>query len=298
MPGSTGSGAAERSNALVVTDDRVRALIHAQLPELTDEPIARLRSSGTVNAIYRVGDHVGRFPLMRTWGDPVAEAEVLRTVGPQVTARVPEVYHVGAPDEDYDSPWLLCDWIVGDPAVPGRGELALADDLATVLEDLAAIDPTGVRPSYRVSLASHDAATRDGLAQAADLIDSAALEQLWEICLAAPAWADAPRWVHSDLLWGNLLVTDDRLVAILDWEAAGVGDPAVDLMAAWSVLTPEARTHLRARLGVDDAMWLRGRGWALAQAAIALPYYRESNPPVASHSVHVLRALVADEHAN
>ena len=34
----------------------------------------------------------------------------------------------------------------------------------------------------------------------------------------------------------------------------------------------------RAVLGVDDAMWARGRGHALSQALIFIPYYLHTNP--------------------
>lgn len=84
-------------------------------------------------------------------------------------------------------------------------------------------------------------------------------------------------WLHGDLLPGNLLVVDGRLSAVIDWGGLGVGDPACDLQPAWNVFTGESRAVYRAELEVDDASWLRGRGWALLQAVIALPYYWETN---------------------
>lgn len=48
--------------------------------------------------------------------------------------------------------------------------------------------------------------------------------------LAALPWPTARRvLVHGDLWSGNLLWRDDRLVAMLDWEDAAVGDPLSDL---------------------------------------------------------------------
>ena len=34
-------------------------------------------------------------------------------------------------------------------------------------------------------------------------------------------------------------------------------------------------------MAVDDAAWTRGRGWALWQAIVALPYYVETNKVMA-----------------
>ena len=36
------------------------------------------------------------------------------------------------------------------------------------------------------------------------------------------------RILHGDLRIGNLIVAEDGLAAILDWECAHVGDPALD----------------------------------------------------------------------
>ncbi|WP_420903213.1 phosphotransferase, partial [Streptomyces antimycoticus] len=36
----------------------------------------------------------------------------------------------------------------------------------------------------------------------------------WEQAPAAPGWEGPPVWVHSDLMPGNLLVADGRLVGL------------------------------------------------------------------------------------
>jgi len=52
----------------------------------------------------------------------------------------------------------------------------------------------------------------------------------------------------------------------------GRGRPACDVMTAWTFLSAENREVFRAAVGVDDATWARGRGWALSFGLIALPY--------------------------
>ena len=99
-------------------------------------------------------------------------------------------------------------------------------------------------------------------------------------------------WLHADLMPGNLLVRDGRLAAVIDLGAVNVGDPAVDLMPAWNLLTDRSRQAFRAGLGVDEHTWERGRGWALAQAIGALPYYRQSNPVMAHTARRTLAAVL------
>jgi aminoglycoside phosphotransferase (APT) family kinase protein len=103
--------------------------------------------------------------------------------------------------------------------------------------------------------------------------------------------------VHGDLLPGNLLVVGGRLSAIIDWGGLHVGDPACDLQPAWNVFAGESRERFRDALQVDDASWLRGRGWALYQAVSALPYYWHSNPGMIRQAAHALEQVLADSAA-
>jgi aminoglycoside phosphotransferase (APT) family kinase protein len=91
-----------------------------------------------------------------------------------------------------------------------------------------------------------------------------------------------------------VLVADGRLSAIIDFGAVGVGDPACDLIAAWSLFAGEARDIFRAALQADDGTWLRGRGWALSVALIALPYYRDTNPVFAALAANMIDEVLAD----
>lgn len=65
-------------------------------------------------------------------------------------------------------------------------------------------------------------------------------------------------------------------------------------MVAWNVLPADARDTFRQAVGLDDATWLRGRGWALSQALIALPYHRETNPGMSAAARHALRQVLVD----
>ena len=103
--------------------------------------------------------------------------------------------------------------------------------------------------------------------------------------------------MHGDLLPGNLLVVDGRLSAVIDFGGLQVGDPACDLQPAWNLFAGSSRCRYRAELDVDDASWLRGRGWALVQAVMALPYYWDTNPGMVRQASHALAEVLSDGRA-
>jgi hypothetical protein len=47
-------------------------------------------------------------------------------------------------------------------------------------------------------------------------------------------------------------------------------------------------------LGVDDATWARGRGHALSQAAIFIPYYLTTNPEGVANARRAIEQVLAD----
>ena len=67
----------------------------------------------------------------------------------------------------------------------------------------------------------------------------------------ATSWDREPVWFHGDVAVGNLLVRDGRLAAVLDFGSSGVGDPACDMVIAWTFLSGPSRDRFRAELGVD-----------------------------------------------
>jgi len=173
-----------------------------------------------------------------------------------------------------------------------------ATDLARFVIALQRINPTGGPPAGRgVSLALRDAAMRAATAAVHGMLDTDAVTAAWEVALGAPEWDRSPVWVHGDLLPGNLLVERGRLSAVIDFGGLGVGDPACDLMIAWSLFSGESREVFRAALGVDDATWARGRGHALSQAIIFIPYYLDTNPAGVRSARRVVDEVLA-EHKN
>ncbi|WP_255683057.1 aminoglycoside phosphotransferase family protein [Actinokineospora sp. PR83] len=165
----------------------------------------------------------------------------------------------------------------------------LARGLAGFVAALRAVDPAGGPESGRgQALVTRDEPTRAALARLGGEVDVARAARVWVDCLAVGPGDAAPAWCHGDLSPGNVLVRDGRLRAVIDFGGVGVGDPTVDLVVAWNLLSPAGREVFRAELEVDDATWERGRGWALSIALIQLPYYRTSNPALAANARHTI----------
>ncbi|MGV9284901.1 aminoglycoside phosphotransferase family protein [Streptomyces sp. NPDC003730] len=285
-------------------DDRlVRRLVDGQFPHWSGLPVERFPSGGTVNAMYRLGETmVVRLPLVRGGvADVTTEREWLPRLAPLLPTAVPEVLGSGAPAEGYPWPWSVYRWLPGE--LPEAGALtdpeSLAADLAAFVAAMRSVALPDPPNAYRGGpLATLDEPTRAALAALRELpeegADCDALTEVWQDALGAPAWDGQARWLHADLMPGNLLLSGGRLAGVIDFGCMGVGDPACDLFPAWNLLPPGARETFREALGVDGATWRRGRGRTLSQALIALPYYRESNPAMAGNARHVIRSVLTE----
>lgn len=211
-------------------------------------------------------------------------------------APVPQPLALGEPGEGYPGPWTAYRWVPGETASSARvgGSDAFARDLAGFVTALRGMDTAGRAWDGRGRggpLPARDEGVRRALAESAHLADTARIAGIWARCRDTPRQDAADVWLHADLMPGNLLARDGRLAGVIDLEDARVGDPAVDLMPAWNLMTPGARETYRRALAVDDATWERGRGWAIVQAIAALPYYAGTNPVMADTARRTLRAV-------
>lgn len=283
----------------------VRRLLATEFPQWADLPIEPVQSAGTDNAIYRLGDDMA----VRLPRHPAATAQVekerrwLPILAPLLPLAIPVPLAKGMPAEGYPWHWSVCRWLKGETwsvdriADPRRA----ARDLAHFVTALRSIDATGgpepVPAERGTSLADRDATVREAIAALDGRVDIGAVTAAWETSLEALVWDGPPVWFHGDLLPGNLLVAGGRLTAVIDFGAIAVGDPSCDLMPAWMLFSGESRTLYRMALSADEASWVRGRGWALSVALIALPYYWDTNPAFADLARHTINEVLA-EHKN
>jgi len=283
----------------------VRRLLADQFPQWADLPIEPVESSGTDNAIYRLGEHMAaRLPRVPGGTDTIdKEQRWLPELAPLLPVAISQPLAKGSPGPGYPWPWSVHRWLHGESVNVDRmaDPVGLAHDLGGFVTALRQIDTAGGPVagqdggSRGEPLARRDAATREAIAQLDGVIDGPAVTAAWDAALRVPAWRLPGVWIHGDLLSGNVLVdARGRLSAVIDFGCMAVGDPACDVMAAWTLFDAAGRSAFRSAVAVDGDTWARGRGWALSFALIALPYYMHTNPVFVRDARHVIREVLAD----
>jgi aminoglycoside phosphotransferase (APT) family kinase protein len=276
----------------------VRRLLAEQFPHWASLPLDPVAESGTVNALYRLGEElVVRIPRNRPtlWSDLDDEFTWLPRLAPRVPVRVPVPVARGRPTAEYPHAWGIFEWLPGENPTPGEVPESLAGELAAFIGRLHALDLPGGPVSVRGSgLARMDEFARANLKALEGELDTDTAEALWDEALNVAPWPHAQVWIHGDVMPGNLLLAAGRLSAVIDWGASGMGDPAVDLMVAWNVLDARSRAIFREAAGYDDDTWARGRGWALAIGLGGIPYYRETFPEFAADARRTVEEVLAE----
>lgn len=296
------SGTRMHVGEIAITRALVRELVSEQFPEWAGLPVERVASPGTDNAVFRLdGKYSLRFPRIAGAADQVLLEDVwLPRLAPNLPCEVPVPLAVGEPGRSYPWRWSVHEWIDGasiidEPSTSAASMLRLGEDLASFVCALqAASAPDAPQSGRGTPLRDRYKDVETIFPSLGELVDLAQLETAWRRAMRAPDWHRAPVLVHGDLLPGNVLMREDRLAAIIDFAAFGLGDPACDYMMAWATLDANGRQRFRQRSGVDDATWERARGHAIGQAAQFIPYYRESNSQGVERALRSLRAAVAD----
>ena len=276
----------------------VRRLVDRSFPEYADLGLAPLATSGSSNAMFRLGDEL-LVRLPRQPGGSVSiekEATWLPRMAAALSVAVPEMVGVGAAGPDYSETWSVTRWIDGQPpSVPwssstGCSSHKLALDLAEVVRELGALEvPCGAEDDpalqwYRGgTLSEIDDDFREWIDDCRSLagldLDLDRALAVWDLALASEADRESSTgWYHGDLFAENLLVRDGRLAAVLDFGGLGVGDKTVDLAVAWEVLDAPGREVFFDALDADEGARLRSMGWALAIAMMTFPHYWHTLP--------------------
>jgi aminoglycoside phosphotransferase (APT) family kinase protein len=250
----------------------VRRLISAQFPEWADLQVTPVASSGWDNRTFHLGEHMTvRLPSRAEYAPQVEkEHHWLPKLAPQLPLLIPTPVAMGKPGEGYPWQWSIYRWLDGQTASIARitDLCQFATTLGEFLSALQRCDTTdgpmaGPQNFYRGgALATYEAETRQAIATIENKNDADAITAVWNAALGS-TWQGAPVWVHGDIAFGNLLVENDQLVAVIDFGQLGIGDPACDLAITWTLFKGESRNAFRAALPLDSATWARARGWTL-----------------------------------
>lgn len=287
---------------LSIDADLVRRLIATQFPQWRHLPVSPVASGGWDNRTFHLGDEMTvRLPSAAAYALQVEkEHRWLPRLAPFLPLPIPAPLVMGEPAEGYPWHWSVYRWIEGETAK--TAEIADIRQFAVALADflvaLRRIDPTGgPAPGQHNffrggALMVYDSEARQAITALRGRIDTQAATIVWEAALAA-TWHAPPVWFHGDVAWGNLLVENGRLSAIIDFGTSGVGDPSCDLAIAWTFFEGESREAFRAAIDVDEATWARGRGWTLWKALITVAGH-DANQAELERSRRVIDEVVAD----
>jgi aminoglycoside phosphotransferase (APT) family kinase protein len=102
----------------------------------------------------------------------------------------------------------------------------------------------------------------------------------------------APIWIHGDFAIGNILMDGGKLSAVIDFGGAAVGDPACDLVIAWTYLSGKAREIFISEMNMDPDILLCARAWALWKATFELCQIVDKNSPEALIQKRIIEDVI------
>ncbi|MFT7245955.1 MAG: aminoglycoside phosphotransferase (APT) family kinase protein [Candidatus Azotimanducaceae bacterium] len=261
------------NDAVQIDVPLVIRLITSQFPQWAHLPISPVKQSGWDNRMFHLGAEMSvRLPSGKHYASAVTKEQTwLPRLAPDLPRSIPKPLGQGEPSEDYPWQWSVYRWLQGDVVtkdnVQDLGRFAF--DLAGFLRALQAIDTTGgpTRKLRGGSLELWRGQAEQAIDALSGQIDNKAATEIWTQALEAPFEAQDV-WYHGDMT------------------------------IAWTFLEPASRQMFRERLAVSDAIWHRGRGWALWKAMIVLAKIIETNAIEAASSQYAVDQVIADYKLN
>lgn len=274
----------------VITKSLAETLIAEQFPEYAHLPIKSVDMQGHDNRTYRLGSKLLiRMPTNECYALKVPkEQALLPKLAPYLTISIPVPIKMGSPSRDYPYPFSIYKWLEGTSVnlltLDDDCLKQLAFDLAKFLKELQSITCVdGPSPGQHNwwrgdHISVYDQGAREQIGKTSNLIDSKKALRLWEHA-SKTRWLNKPVWIHGDFAIGNMLLKDGKLSAIIDFGGMGLGDPACDLVIAWTFLKTKARDIFIREIALDDDTWLRAKAWALWKATFELCEIADQNAP-------------------
>lgn len=276
-------------------------LIAEQFPEFTHLPITAVKKQGHDNRMYRLGDNMLiRIPTNDTYALAVEkEQKFLPKLAPHLTVKIPIPIKLGSPSAVFPFPFSIYEWLDSKPLdqapLDHKDMCNLAMELAQFLKELQSINTMdgplpGQHNWWRGSHHSiYDEDTKKQIGQLSGIIDTSKSITLWEQACKTK-WKKQPVWVHGDFSISNILVQASKLSAVIDFGCVGIGDPACDLVIAWTFFDGIARKIFIHEMELDHNTWLRAKAWALWKSTFELCRLEDK----ASHKAAAIRKVIED----
>lgn len=290
-------------NEIIIDAKLVKNLIDEQFPQWSQLPMRAVKVSGWDNRTFHLGDEMlVRMPSSEDYAWQVEkEQKWLPKLAPHLPLKIPVPLAMGMPSQDYPWNWSIYRWLPGETAAidPINNLENFAKQLAEFLNTLRRIDTAGgpvagFHSFYRGgSLKMYDQETRRAIETLKNKIDTKLATTIWETALQSE-WQNAPAWVHGDMSAGNLLVQHGQLSAVIDFGQLAVGDPACDLVVAWTLFKNESRMIFRNTINLDKSTWERACGWVLWKNLIVLAKISNPNNTESKKANEIIKDIFTD----
>ena len=287
--------------SIVPTLDLARKLIEEQFPEYASLLVVDVEKQGHDNRTYRLGEHMLiRMPTTAHYAFKVPkEQELLPQLAKRLSVSIPVPIKMAKPSADFPYPFSIYKWLPGKSinllTLTDQEKEQLAFDLAKFLKELQAImDVKGPEPGQHNwwrgdHVGVYDKGAREQIAELSDVIDVTRALALWDKACAT-RWNKRPVWIHGDFAIGNILMEGGKLSAVIDFGGPAIGDPACDLVIAWTYLSGKARKIFTSKMEMDPDTWLRARAWALWKATFELCQISDKN----SSEAKIQKIIIAE----
>ena len=290
-------------NTVNITLELAHKLIAENFPEFSHLPMTDIEKQGHDNRTYRLGrDMLIRIPSTESYALKVPkEQELLPQLAKYLSISIPAPIQMGKPSADYPYHFSIYKWLPGKSInlleISEQEKEQLAFDLAKFLKELQAIyfvegPAPGLHNWWRGDHVSvYDKGAHEQIAELSYIIDTNDAINLWgKAC--ATKWDKLPVWIHGDLAIGNILMDRGKLSAIIDFGGTAAGDPACDLVIAWTYLSKNAREIFIGEMNLDQDTWLRARAWALWKASFELCRIADKASPEARLQKQIINEVV------
>lgn len=238
--------------------NKYKKIITNQFPEYNNLEIKEVEKQGHDNFTFRLGDSlVARFPQKEKYDAAIAkDFELLKHINQYIKKyKIPIPINLGKPSKEYSYHFLISQYINGSTVTH---EII---DLNEILLELHSVPPINITPSrtnfYRGAHPNiYKQQTLELLKKYNLSVNHNQLNKYY-----SSSWNNPPVLVHGDLMPSNIIIKNNKINGIIDWECSTFGDPACDLIIYWlhnNIVKPN----------VDEETYYRGAIWALWKALV------------------------------
>jgi len=192
--------------------------------------------SGFSSRIFRSADLCVRQPRSAAAAHRhEIEARLLGAIGDDLTVEVPITLRRLPPSTQFPFGAHLMRWLDGQEVDASVAPNSVGD-FVRGLHSISLGPVEGLLPDFGQWCLRQRRLEAAGLSGLEGRVERGLLAGIRDLMVRLGAGLEAgsrPCLVHGDLWYGNLLMRQDRLSGVLDWEFAAIGDPLVDYAALW-----------------------------------------------------------------